>query len=95
MRRHDGRVVWVSDEAVLVRDEDGTPLFWQGVLLDITERKEVEEALRESEERYRLVAQATSEVIWDNDLTTNRQVWDGATEAMFGYPAEEMGGTGE
>ena len=52
-------------------------------------------ALRESEERYRLVAQATSEVIWDNDLTTNRQIWDGATEAMFGYPPEEMGDTGE
>ena len=52
-------------------------------------------ALRESEERYRLVAKATSEVIWDNDLTTGRQIWDGATEAMFGYPTEEMGGTGE
>src|SRR5918997_2308912 len=52
-------------------------------------------ALRESEERYRLVAQATSEVIWDNDLTNKRQIWDGATEGMFGYPPEEMGGTGE
>ena len=62
---------------------------------DITERRRTEEARRESEERYRLVAQATNEVIWDNDLTTNARVWDGATEAVFGYPPEEMGTAAE
>ncbi len=49
----DGRVVWIRDESTVVRDEDGTPLYWQGVILDITGRKEAEEALRQSEERYR------------------------------------------
>src|SRR3712207_6714390 len=34
------RVVWIRDEAVLVRDEEGKPLFWQGFMLDITERSE-------------------------------------------------------
>jgi PAS domain S-box-containing protein len=47
----DGRIVWVRDEAVLVRDESGEPLFWQGVMHDITERVGAEEALRESERR--------------------------------------------
>src|SRR3712207_5363703 len=42
----DGSVVWVREEAVQREDERGNPLFWQGVLLDITERKEAEEALR-------------------------------------------------
>ncbi len=41
----DGRIVWIRDEAVLLRDEDGMPLHWQGVLMDITERKLAEEAL--------------------------------------------------
>jgi diguanylate cyclase (GGDEF)-like protein/PAS domain S-box-containing protein len=92
-RTGDGRYVWVRDEAVLVRDEEGNPLFWQGIMLDITERKRAEEELRRSEERYRLVARATNEVIWDNDLTLDRQRWDGAIEAMFGYsPQEEMDG---
>ncbi len=41
----DGRVVWVRDEAVLVHDEDGEPLYWLGVQLDVTERKKAEEEL--------------------------------------------------
>ena len=35
----DGRVIWVSDETRLVRDRHGKPLFWQGVMVDITARK--------------------------------------------------------
>ncbi len=49
----DGRVVWLRDEATLVRDRSGLALYWLGVQLDITERKEAEEALKEGEERYR------------------------------------------
>ncbi len=81
-----GREVWVHDEAVPVPDEEGRPRSWRGVMLDITERKEAEEALKKSEERYRLVARATGEAIWNNDLLTGEQEWDGATEALFGYP---------
>jgi PAS domain S-box-containing protein len=43
---HDGRTVWVHGEAQLVRDEDGRPLFLQGVAFDITGMKEAEEQLR-------------------------------------------------
>jgi PAS domain S-box-containing protein len=52
-------------------------------------RKRAEEALRKSEERYRLVAQATNEAIWDVDLSADRQKWNGTFEAMFGYPQRE------
>lgn len=85
----DGSVVWVRDEAAPVGGENGGPGKRTGVLLDITERKLYEEKLRRSEERFRLVARATGEAIWDNDLTTGRQEWDGATEALFGYPPHE------
>ena len=39
----DGREVWFHDESVLVRDDAGLPLFWQGVMMDITERHRAEE----------------------------------------------------
>jgi hypothetical protein len=45
MRAKDGRWVWIQDEASVVRDEDGRPLFMQGILYDITERKHAEERL--------------------------------------------------
>lgn len=45
-RRKDGRTIWVRDDAAPVRGEDGTLLYWRGVMLDITERKEAEEKLR-------------------------------------------------
>lgn len=44
----DDRQVWIRDEAVLVRDEHGDPLFWRGVMTDITQTKRVEDRLRRS-----------------------------------------------
>jgi hypothetical protein len=45
MQRRDGRWVWILDEASVVRDPEGRPLFMQGLMYDITERKEAEERL--------------------------------------------------
>ena len=47
MLTRDGRMVWLRDSAVVVRDAAGLPLFLQGVALDVTRQKEVELALRE------------------------------------------------
>jgi PAS domain S-box-containing protein len=41
----DGRTVWIRDEAVLLRDERGEPLHWQGVMIDVTSSKEVRDEL--------------------------------------------------
>ncbi len=51
--RHDGERIWVRDSARIVRDDDGTVLFYEGTLTDVTQQKRAEEALRESEDRFR------------------------------------------
>ncbi|MFL5768230.1 MAG: PAS domain-containing protein [Actinomycetota bacterium] len=48
MLTRDGRELWFRDEAVVVRDENGDPWFWRGVMTDITEIKRTEEKLTES-----------------------------------------------
>ena len=57
IRRPDGREVWVHDETTFVTDESGTPLFLQGVMYDVTERKLAERGLLESERREREAAE--------------------------------------
>jgi diguanylate cyclase (GGDEF)-like protein/PAS domain S-box-containing protein len=46
LRGRDGRIVWVRDDGVVVKDDDGSPLFLQGYLLDISPEREAEEQLR-------------------------------------------------
>ncbi len=53
LRRHDGEWTWVHDRSVIERDDHGQPRTWTGILLDISERKQLEVSLRESEERFR------------------------------------------
>ena len=53
----DGQVVWVHDEAVVVRDPGGRALFWQGIWLDITEQVEARGALAEAESKYRALVE--------------------------------------
>jgi PAS domain S-box-containing protein len=87
----DGRVVWVREEAVLVRDSEGSPLFWQGILMDVTERKHQEEALRQSEALYRTVVEQAEENIFLVDAES-RRVLD-ANDALLrslGYTEDEL-----
>ena len=54
------------------------------------ERGQSERVLRESEQRFKLVAKATTDAIWDWDLTTDALWWNDGMEALFGYPPEEL-----
>jgi PAS domain S-box-containing protein len=68
---NDGHVVWVSDLATLMRDSEGQPRTWQGVMMDITAQKEAEEALKfaNDELEFRVLAR-TSELAETNEMMT-------------------------
>ncbi|HVN72495.1 MAG TPA: PAS domain S-box protein, partial [Desulfomonilia bacterium] len=88
--RKGGSVRWVVNMPVVHRDEAGSIISYDGVLSDITERKVAEEALKESEERYRLMAELTGKLVYDYDVPTGRITWHGAIEKVTGYGPEEF-----
>jgi PAS domain S-box-containing protein len=62
IRAKDGRMVWIRDDALLVRDELGTPKYWRGIMLDVSAEKEAVEKLRWSLEVLRRTIQQRREL---------------------------------
>ena len=89
--RPGGEVRHVESQYELSRDAAGRPEVLNGTVQDVTERKRAEEALKESEERYRAVVEQAAEGIVLVDVETKRILETNAVyEAMLGYYAEEM-----
>src|ERR1043166_1148374 len=85
----NGRVVWIRDRSCFIKDETGQPLCWQGVILDVTERKEALDALQVSETRYRQLFESANDLIYVHDLKGNYISINQAAEKVFGYTQEE------
>jgi PAS domain S-box-containing protein len=64
----DGHIVWVADQALLIERQDGRPRLFQGVMIDVTGRKEAENAAAESELRYRDLTEQVPGVIYTAEL---------------------------
>ena len=89
LRRKDGEPVWVLKNEALARADDGSHSLLEGTIVDISDRQRAEQAIRESEERFRRLSEATFEGIAITEegriLETNRQF-----ASLFGYEPEEM-----
>ncbi len=85
----DWHWIWAR-ETVFNRRPNG--IAWQilGTAQDITDRKKTERALGESEERFRLVARATDDAIWDWDIIANTISFSESLGTLFGYQAGEF-----
>ena len=76
LRRYDGRVIWVQDSANVVRDETGRTQYYYGRIENITERVRAEQALRESENRYRTIFNTATVSIWEEDFSAVKTMID-------------------
>lgn len=84
--RKDGTRWWALFTGARLSGDEGVEY-----VLDITERKRMEEALRQSEERFQHVARATRDIVWDIDLVKDRVWWSEALQTQFGFAKEEIG----
>lgn len=90
MFARDGRVLWFRDEAVVIRDETGQSICLQGVMLDITERKRMEEALQESEARLRRITNNMLDMICQTNAEGIIEYISPSHKSILGYEPEDM-----
>jgi PAS domain S-box-containing protein len=86
--RKDGSLFWNELHVSPVHNEEGRLTNFVGVQNDVTGRRRIEEALKESEDRLRLAVEATGLGTWDFNPVTGELRWDERCKAMFGLPPE-------
>ncbi|MGB2855795.1 MAG: PAS domain S-box protein, partial [Dehalococcoidia bacterium] len=85
----DGSTIWIEAEATFLRDPDGQAVGILAVLRDISERKRAEEALQESEKRYRLITENVTDVIVSTDMNMRPTYMSPSVTYLLGYSVEE------
>ncbi|MEW5939030.1 MAG: PAS domain S-box protein, partial [Chloroflexota bacterium] len=87
----NGSTVWVRDMAALTKDAEGRPLYWHGILIDVTEQKKFQESIRYSEDRFRKVFESSPVAICITTLENGTFI--DANESylrLSGYGREEL-----
>ena len=87
---YNKKVKWVREKANYIIDKTGIVTRVIGVTQDISERKQVEKSLIESEEKYRLITTNTLDTIWTTDIEFNLTFVNDAISKFLGYTPEEF-----
>jgi PAS domain S-box-containing protein len=89
-RRVDGTYAHLFERGYVLFDAQRTAVRKVGSVLDISELKDAEEKLRQSEERFQMAAKATRDAISDWDLRAGKVWRSDGFQTLFGYAAEEV-----
>jgi diguanylate cyclase (GGDEF)-like protein/PAS domain S-box-containing protein len=82
----DGRVVWIHEESVLLRDPDGRPRYWQGFYRDVT----ADHVAQQRERFLASIIDATDDAVIATDLYERITSWNSGAERLLGYRADEI-----
>jgi PAS domain S-box-containing protein len=93
IRRADGVYRNFLARSVPLLDADGSVRGWLGTCIDITERKQTEDALRQSEERFNLAISGTGAGLWDWDMVKDTVYYSPGWKSMLGYEDCEVENT--
>ncbi len=85
-----GEMKWLLTTRVPLQEDDERIIGLVGISRDITDRKNIEESLRISNERFNIVSRATNDAIWDWDLRDENMFWNDAMYSLFGYKPSEI-----
>ncbi|MEZ0253398.1 MAG: PAS domain S-box protein [Methylobacteriaceae bacterium] len=83
----DGSIRWVAAQGRCTLGEDGTPCHFPGVSFDITERKRIEQALRDSQDRFRGIINSVDQMIWSTRPDGYHDFYNERWYAFTGVPA--------
>ncbi|MBC7260323.1 MAG: PAS domain S-box protein [Chloroflexi bacterium] len=88
--RRDGSRIYVRETSRAVRDDAGNILYYEGIVEDVSERRRAEEALKASEERFRILFEYAPDAYYLSDLKGVFVDGNRAAEQMVGYKREEL-----
>lgn len=94
IRKKDGTVIWISENARVVRDSAGRPLYYEGTVVDITDRRRAEEALATQRAYFSQLFANSPQAISLIDMHRNIVDVNAAFEGLFGFRAADVQGFG-
>ncbi|MDD2901384.1 MAG: response regulator [Syntrophales bacterium] len=94
IRHRNGQILWIQEGSQIILDAGGDISFVYGAFIDITERKEAEEALRESERRFQNIIDFLPDATLVIDREGKVLAWNRAMEALTGVQARDILGKG-